>query len=96
MKRYPAGKAAIKPSQNKRQPKNQGKRKGMKQRSWDCVDANCLAGRKDPSSDEDSSDEEPLKLECVLPIQGVNHPVNVPVTIAWDHFRSIIAGELGV
>jgi len=37
-----------------------------------------------------------LKLDCVLPIQGVNWPVVVPVTISWNEFRLTIAEELGV
>ena len=48
-------------------------------------------------SDQDSSEEEEApKLDCVLPIQGVNWPVVVPVTISWSKFRSIVAEELGV
>jgi hypothetical protein len=38
---------------------------------------------------------EPLELECVIPIQGVNWPVPVPVTATWDHFKATIAHKLG-
>lgn len=48
-------------------------------------------------SDQDSHNEErPLKLDCVLPIQGVNWPVVVSVTISWNQFQSIIAEKLNV
>lgn len=48
-------------------------------------------------SDQNSdAEEEPLKLECVVPIKGVNWPVVVPVTISWDCFQSTIADELSV
>jgi len=54
-----------------------------------------LAGQADPPSNEDSASRKPLELECVLPMQGVNWPVVVPVTIPWVHFQSIVAGALG-
>jgi hypothetical protein len=31
----------------------------------------------------------------VIPIQGVNWPVVVPVTILWEHFQVIVADKLG-
>lgn len=47
-------------------------------------------------SNEGSDENEALKLDCVLLIQGVNWPVVVPVTIAWDEFQSIIAKKLNM
>ena len=50
----------------------------------------------DQDSDQDPALEEgPLKLECVVPINGVNWPVVIPVTISWDQFQSTIANKLG-
>ena len=50
----------------------------------------------DQDSDQDLALEEgPLKLECVVPINGVNWPVVVPVTISWEQFQSTIANKLG-
>ena len=60
------------------------------------VDTSSLAGKVAVRHDEDSANEEPLRLECVLPIRGINWPVDVPVTISWRHFRSIVAGELNM
>lgn len=48
-------------------------------------------------SDRDSTSEEELpQLEFAVPVQGVNWPVVVPVTISWDQFQSTIADKLGV
>lgn len=48
-------------------------------------------------SDQDSrNEEEAMKLDCVLPIQGVNWSVAVLVTISWNEFQSIITKKLNV
>ena len=57
---------------------------------------NNLAEKENVHYTKDSSDEEPLKLECVLPIRNINWPVDVPVTISWRRFQSIVAGKLNM
>jgi hypothetical protein len=93
------GKGAIDPAAENT-PRKRGK-KGAKPGTNTLLTriclTNCLPARGDDHfSDPDQSDdlEESLTLDCVLPIQGINYPVKVPVTISWGYFQSIIAKEL--
>ena len=47
-------------------------------------------------TNENTSEEERLQLDCVLAIQGVNWPVTVPITTPWSKFLLTIARELSM